>query len=86
MFWFCFFLLKISLRFLTVRESCRRHTCVVWWTQTGVVAHAVHTGGAVLAAVVLTVVHVHLAEGAVESVRTRAAEAAHREQKSFMTS
>lgn len=85
-------MLKISLCFLTDKEagkvapSCRRHTCVVWWTQTGVVAHPVHTGGAVLAAVVLTVVHVHLAEGAVESVRTRAAEAAHREQKSFMTS
>lgn len=46
------------------------HTCVVWRTQTGVVAHAVHTGGAVLTSVVLTVVHVHLAESSMETKRT----------------
>lgn len=48
-------------------------TFVVWSTQTGVVAHTVHTGGAILTAVILTVVHVHLAEGAMETKGTRAA-------------
>lgn len=57
------------------KESrCRRRTRVVGRAQTGVVAHSVHTGGAVLTAVVLAVVHVHLAEGAVETKRTRTAE------------
>lgn len=53
-------------------SQCR--TCVVWSAQTGVVAHAVNTGGAVLTPVVLTVIHVHLAEGALETERTCTAE------------
>ena len=53
-------------------NQCR--TCVIWSAQTGVVAHAVDTGGAVLTPVVLTVIHVHLAEGALETERTCTAE------------
>lgn len=48
-------------------------TCVVWRTQTGVVSHSVHTGGAVLTAVILTIVHVHLAERSVETKGARTA-------------
>lgn len=54
-------------------RSCGPHTFVVWSTQAGVVAHTVHTGGAILTAVILTVVHVYLAEGAMEAKCTSAA-------------
>lgn len=49
------------------KRRARRPTAVVWGTPAGVVADSVHTGGAVLAAVVLAVVHVRLAEGPVET-------------------
>lgn len=64
-----------------VQVPCRRRTRAVWRTQTGVVAHSIHTGGAVLAAVVLAVVHVGLAEGSVETERTRAAERTNRQNR-----
>lgn len=56
-------------------------TFEVWRTQTGVVAHTVHTGGAILTAVILTVVHIHLAEGAMETKRTCAAGEQHKQTK-----
>lgn len=52
---------------------CSCHTCVVWRAQTGVVAHPVHAGGAILTAVVLAVVHVDFAEGSVEAEGARTA-------------
>lgn len=50
-----------------VLKVCR--TGVKGRTQAGVVARSVHTGGAVLTSVILAVVHVDLAEGAVETER-----------------
>lgn len=58
-----------------------RHTFVVWRTQTGVVANTIDTGGAILTTVILTVVHIHLAEGAMETKRTCATGEQHKETK-----